>query len=147
MHISLTEQMQQVRDTYEQLELSLGEAAAADLFAKSIFYISIGSNDFIHYYFRNTTNVRSLFLPWEFNQLLVDTIKHELKVFFFTLTVSMSVILKMLSACDLLILGHGCYFFTGCILVVSVWWRETHLLDDFNHWCDSSLFLIKITRL
>ncbi|KAF3333148.1 GDSL esterase/lipase 7 [Carex littledalei] len=79
MHISLMEQMQQVSETYERLELSLGEAAAADLFANSIFYISIGSNDFIHYYFKNTTNVRPLFLPWEFNQLLVDTIKHELK--------------------------------------------------------------------
>jgi hypothetical protein len=102
MHISLTEQMQQVSDTYERLELGLGESAAADLFANSIFYISIGSNDFIHYYFRNTTNVRSLFLPWEFNQLLVKTVKQEIQVFFFTLylAVFMSVILKTLRSYD-----------------------------------------------
>ncbi|KAJ4808300.1 GDSL esterase/lipase [Rhynchospora pubera] len=79
MHLSLKRQMQQVSDTYERLELGLGEVAAADLFTKSVFYISIGTNDFTHYYFRNTTNIRSLYLPWEFNQLLVETIQHELK--------------------------------------------------------------------
>ncbi|XP_020088379.1 GDSL esterase/lipase 7-like [Ananas comosus] len=79
MHVSLTQQIQQVTDTSEQLALSLGEEAAADLFRRSVFYVSIGSNDFIHYYLRNTSSVQSLYLPWEFNQLLVNTVKQELK--------------------------------------------------------------------
>lgn len=82
MHVSLTQQIQQVTDTSEQLALSLGEEAAADLFRRSVFYVSIGSNDFIHYYLRNTSSVQSLYLPWEFNQLLVNTVKQELKVSF-----------------------------------------------------------------
>ncbi|XP_072964345.1 GDSL esterase/lipase 7 [Typha angustifolia] len=79
MHVSLTQQIQQVGDTFEHLALNLGEEAAADLFARSVFYVSIGSNDFIHYYLRNTSSVQSLYLPWEFNQLLVSTMKQEIK--------------------------------------------------------------------
>ncbi|KAG1330439.1 GDSL esterase/lipase 7 [Cocos nucifera] len=78
-HISLTQQIQQVTDTLEQFALSLGEEAAVDLVSRSVFYVSIGSNDFIHYYLRNTSSVQSLYLPWEFNQLLATTVKEELK--------------------------------------------------------------------
>ncbi|TVU32445.1 hypothetical protein EJB05_24176, partial [Eragrostis curvula] len=79
MHVSLTQQVQQVEDTYEQLSLALGEAAAADLFRRSVFFVSIGSNDFIHYYLRNVSGVQTRYLPWEFNQLLVNTMRQEIK--------------------------------------------------------------------
>nr|CAB3449654.1 unnamed protein product [Digitaria exilis] len=79
MHVSLTQQVQQVEDTYEQLSLALGEAAAANLFKRSVFFVSIGSNDFIHYYLRNVSGVQMRYLPWEFNQLLVSTIRQEIK--------------------------------------------------------------------
>ncbi|KAL6877517.1 hypothetical protein ACP4OV_012732 [Aristida adscensionis] len=79
MHVSLTQQVQQVEDTYEQLSLALGEAAAADLFKKSVFFVSIGCNDFIHYYLRNISGVQMRYLPWEFNQLLVSTMRQEIK--------------------------------------------------------------------
>ncbi|CAL4945448.1 unnamed protein product [Urochloa decumbens] len=79
MHVSLTQQVQQVEDTYEQLSLALGEAAAANLFKKSVFFVSIGSNDFIHYYLRNVSGVQMRYLPWEFNQLLVSTMRQEIK--------------------------------------------------------------------
>ncbi|RWW16970.1 hypothetical protein GW17_00019111 [Ensete ventricosum] len=78
-HISLSQQIQQVSDTFQQLELSLGEQATADLISKSVFYVSIGSNDFIHYYLQNTSSAQVLYLPWEFNQLLVTTMKQALK--------------------------------------------------------------------
>ncbi|URE18587.1 GDSL-like Lipase/Acylhydrolase [Musa troglodytarum] len=71
--------IQQVSDTFQQFELSLGEEATADLISKSVFYVSIGSNDFIHYYLQNTSSAQVLFLPWEFNQLLVTTMKQALK--------------------------------------------------------------------
>ncbi|KAF5183578.1 GDSL esterase/lipase [Thalictrum thalictroides] len=78
-HISLTQQMQQVADTFQQFTINLGEAAATDLISKSVFYLSIGSNDYIHYYLRNVSRVQTLYLPWSFNQLLVTTVKQELK--------------------------------------------------------------------
>ncbi|KAG0532810.1 hypothetical protein BDA96_04G139200 [Sorghum bicolor] len=79
MHVSLTQQVQQVEDTYEQLSLALGEAAVANLFRRSVFFVSIGSNDFIHYYLRNVSGVQMRYLPWEFNQLLVSTMRQEIK--------------------------------------------------------------------
>ncbi|KAK3156639.1 hypothetical protein QOZ80_2AG0109890 [Eleusine coracana subsp. coracana] len=79
MHVSLTQQVQQVEDTYEQLSLALGEVAAADLFSRSVFFVSIGSNDFIHYYLRNVSGVQTRYLPWEFNRLLVNTMRQEIK--------------------------------------------------------------------
>lgn len=82
MHVSLTQQVQQVEDTYEQLALALGEAATADLFRRSVFFVSIGSNDFIHYYLRNVSGVQMRYLPWEFNQLLVNAVRQEIKVNF-----------------------------------------------------------------
>ncbi|KAF0932443.1 hypothetical protein E2562_010352 [Oryza meyeriana var. granulata] len=79
MHVSLNQQVQQVEDTYEQLALALGEAATTDLFRKSVFFVSIGSNDFIHYYLRNVSGVQIRYLPWEFNQLLVNAMRQEIK--------------------------------------------------------------------
>lgn len=83
-HISLTQQILQLIDTFQQLEMDLGVAAAADFISRSVFYISIGSNDFIHYYMQNTSAVLSLFLPWEFNQMLANTLKQEIKVLCFS---------------------------------------------------------------
>jgi hypothetical protein len=47
-----------------------------------VFFVSIGSNDFIHYYLRNVSGVQMRYLPWEFNQLLVSTMRQEIKVHF-----------------------------------------------------------------
>uniref|UniRef100_A0A452Z4R6 GDSL esterase/lipase n=1 Tax=Aegilops tauschii subsp. strangulata TaxID=200361 RepID=A0A452Z4R6_AEGTS len=52
VHVSLTRQVKQVEDTYEQLALALGEAATVNLFKRSVFFLSIRSKDFIHYYLR-----------------------------------------------------------------------------------------------
>ncbi|KAD2394496.1 hypothetical protein E3N88_41473 [Mikania micrantha] len=49
-HISFSQQIQQVMDTFQQFILTMGEHAAADHISNSVFYISIGTNDFIHYY-------------------------------------------------------------------------------------------------
>lgn len=78
-HISLTQQIQQVMDTVQLFILTLGEESANDLTSHSVFYISIGSNDFIHYYLRNVSSVQYLFLPWSFNQFLAQTMKQEIQ--------------------------------------------------------------------
>ncbi|CAK9174834.1 unnamed protein product [Ilex paraguariensis] len=78
-HISFAQQIQQVTDTTQLFILSMGEDAAAKLISNSIFYISIGTNDYIHYYLRNVSNVQSLYVPWSFNQFLAQTMKQEIK--------------------------------------------------------------------
>ncbi|KAL5707616.1 hypothetical protein ACHQM5_018500 [Ranunculus cassubicifolius] len=75
IHISLTQQIQQVSDTFQQLIIGLGNEAATDLISKSVFYLSIGSNDYIHYYLRNVSRV----LPSGFNDVLATTVKQQLK--------------------------------------------------------------------
>ncbi|XP_062146597.1 GDSL esterase/lipase 7 [Alnus glutinosa] len=79
LHISFTQQIQQFTDTYQQFILSMGEHRATDLITNSVFYLSIGINDYIHYYLRNVSNVQNLFLPWSFNKFLASTIKLEIK--------------------------------------------------------------------
>ncbi|EOY25056.1 hypothetical protein QUC31_009074 [Theobroma cacao] len=78
-HISFTHQIQQFTDTYQQFVLSLGEDVANDLISSSVLYISIGINDYIHYYLRNVSNVQNLYLPWGFNQFLASTMRQEIK--------------------------------------------------------------------
>ncbi|XP_031504460.1 GDSL esterase/lipase At5g08460 isoform X2 [Nymphaea colorata] len=81
-HISLTQQIEQAVDTFQLITLSLGERRANRLFAESIFFLSVGSNDYIHHYLRNASGVKSLYLPWGFNQLLISTVKQRLKTLY-----------------------------------------------------------------
>jgi hypothetical protein len=60
----------------------MGEAAANELISNSVFYISIGVNDYIHYYLRNASNIQNLYLPWSFNQFVAASIRQEIKVTF-----------------------------------------------------------------
>lgn len=79
-HISFTQQIQQFMDTFQQFVLNMGEHAAANHISDSVFYISIGINDYIHYYLFNISNVQNLYPPWNFNQFLAATIRQEIKV-------------------------------------------------------------------
>ncbi|KAJ8451124.1 hypothetical protein Cgig2_026933 [Carnegiea gigantea] len=78
-HISFAQQIQQVTDTSQQLMISMGEETAVDLISNSIFYISIGTNDYIHYYLRNVSSVQSLHSPSSFSHLLSATLKQGIK--------------------------------------------------------------------
>ncbi|XP_010529639.1 PREDICTED: GDSL esterase/lipase At5g08460 [Tarenaya hassleriana] len=77
--VSFAMQIEQFVDTYQQIILSIGEEAADNLISNSVFYISIGVNDYIHFYIRNISNVQNLYSPWHFNQFLVSNMKRELK--------------------------------------------------------------------
>ncbi|ESR52564.1 hypothetical protein CICLE_v10023992mg, partial [Citrus x clementina] len=77
--ISLTQQIQQFTDTYQQFIINMGEDPAAHFFSNSVFYISIGINDYIHYYLPNISNVQNVYLPWAFNKFLAHTLKQEIK--------------------------------------------------------------------
>lgn len=78
--ISLTQQIQQFTDTYQQFIINMGEDAAAHFISNSVFYISVGINDYIHYYLPNISNVQNVYLPWAFNKFLAYTLKQEIKV-------------------------------------------------------------------
>jgi hypothetical protein len=65
--------------------LSERPRVGADLFSKSVFFVSIRSNDFIHYYLRNVLGVQTSYLLLEFNRLLVNTTRQEFKVCFLLL--------------------------------------------------------------
>ncbi|CAI0408735.1 unnamed protein product [Linum tenue] len=54
--ISLTHQVQQFTDSLQTFILSIGEQATAELVSSSVLYISIGINDYIHYYLPNISN-------------------------------------------------------------------------------------------
>ncbi|KAK3228079.1 hypothetical protein Dsin_007941 [Dipteronia sinensis] len=77
--ISFTQQIQQFTDTYQQFIIEMGEESAASLISESVFYISIGVNDYIHYYLSNESNVQNMYLPWNFNQFLASTVSQEIK--------------------------------------------------------------------
>jgi hypothetical protein len=77
-------------------------SCCSHLFKKSMFCVSVGSNGFIHYYLRNVSGVQ-MYLPWEFNQLLVNTNQG-------------------LRSCSLVYSVHHCLLVLGCtwLLVVCV---------------------------
>ncbi|KAK9674060.1 hypothetical protein RND81_12G208300 [Saponaria officinalis] len=77
--ISMAQQIQQLTDTLQKFKLKMGEGAALNFIANSIFYISIGTNDYLHYYLQNVSGVQSSFTPWNFNHLLATTVKMEIK--------------------------------------------------------------------
>ena len=79
-HVLLSQQIQQFTDTYQQFVLSMGQQDAVDLISNSVLYISIGINDYIHYYLRNESNVQNVYYPWSFNRFLASTVKQEIKV-------------------------------------------------------------------
>ncbi|KAI9108322.1 hypothetical protein K1719_020513 [Acacia pycnantha] len=78
-HISFNQQIQQFSDTLQQFILSMGEKATTSLISESVFYISIGINDYIHYYLLNVSNVDNMYLPWRFNQFLASSVTQGIK--------------------------------------------------------------------
>ncbi|XP_071737453.1 GDSL esterase/lipase 7 [Rutidosis leptorrhynchoides] len=78
-HISFSHQIQQVMDTFQRFILTMGEKAAADFISNSMFYISIGTNDFIHYYLPDVSDVQSKYVSWRFTQFLARSMKQEIK--------------------------------------------------------------------
>ncbi|KAM7280589.1 hypothetical protein ACFE04_007723 [Oxalis oulophora] len=77
--ISFTQQIQQFADTRQMFILSMGEEAAANIISNSVLYISIGINDYIHYYLQNESSVQNLFHPWGFNQFLASLLRQEIR--------------------------------------------------------------------
>ncbi|XP_002974632.2 GDSL esterase/lipase 7 [Selaginella moellendorffii] len=73
-HIPMAEQVQHIVEIQQRLASKIGEDAANAVISNSIHYISIGSNDFIHYYLRNVSDVQNKMTNFEFNQLLISSL-------------------------------------------------------------------------
>ncbi|KAJ7296081.1 hypothetical protein O6H91_15G080500 [Diphasiastrum complanatum] len=70
--IPFVEQINRMLQIHDELASLLGEQAASQLISQSMYYISIGSNDFIHYYIRNVSGVQEKLSPAEFSNMLVS---------------------------------------------------------------------------
>ncbi|KAH9302625.1 hypothetical protein KI387_014208 [Taxus chinensis] len=77
-HISLSQQTEQFSEMSQDMSLAFGADETKERISKSIIYVSVGSNDYIHYYLRNVSGIQSLQPPWKFNKLLVQGIRDEL---------------------------------------------------------------------
>ncbi|KAL9688093.1 hypothetical protein QQ045_032506 [Rhodiola kirilowii] len=60
--VTMGEQVQQLSIVKTRLEAKIGAAPAADLLAKSLFFISTGSNDLFTYYYSNSSVARDEFI-------------------------------------------------------------------------------------
>ncbi|KAL4592743.1 hypothetical protein LXL04_005747 [Taraxacum kok-saghyz] len=78
-HVSFGQQIQQIIDTFQLFIIQMGEKPAANFISNSIIYISIGTNDYIHYYLPNVSDVQSKYVSWKFNQFLAYSMKQEIK--------------------------------------------------------------------
>ncbi|KAL9246564.1 hypothetical protein vseg_020082 [Gypsophila vaccaria] len=77
--VSFSQQIQQLSDTFQLFKMNMGVEAAANIISKSILYVSIGTNDYIHYYLLNVSGIQSLYTPWSFNRFLANTVKQQIK--------------------------------------------------------------------
>ncbi|EFJ10939.1 hypothetical protein SELMODRAFT_127225 [Selaginella moellendorffii] len=77
-HAPLYRQIEYFREAKEALDSSLGAYNSSLLVSKSIFYISIGNNDFANNYYRNPTLQRNYTLD-QFEDLLISILRRQIK--------------------------------------------------------------------
>ncbi|RZC46361.1 hypothetical protein C5167_039306 [Papaver somniferum] len=76
--ISMNKQIENYSAVYGQLVQQLGNNEMQKHFAKSLFAIVIGSNDLINY-FKSGSDLRKQYTPQQFTDLMVATLKDQLK--------------------------------------------------------------------
>lgn len=76
---TMDEQIQNFKSTLQELSLLLGNETA-DLIARSLFFICIGSNDYINNYLHPLQMKEKRFPPAAFAQLLIQEYRRQIKV-------------------------------------------------------------------
>uniref|UniRef100_A0A7N0VHY6 GDSL esterase/lipase n=1 Tax=Kalanchoe fedtschenkoi TaxID=63787 RepID=A0A7N0VHY6_KALFE len=74
---SLSQQLRQVTDTFQQLQLQLSQETAKHLIRSFIFYVSFGKNDYTDIFLRNTSGIMSKG-GQQFAHILVGQMIHAL---------------------------------------------------------------------
>lgn len=78
-HISFSEQLGMFSNSEAKMSILLGQAATKEAIERSVFYFSIGNNDFIHYYLRNVSGVLDRQNSVEFSSMLLESLSNHLK--------------------------------------------------------------------
>ncbi|WCJ41532.1 GDSL-like Lipase/Acylhydrolase superfamily protein [Euphorbia peplus] len=78
-HQSLNQQLRQVLETFQLLELQLGEETAQQFIKSSVLYLSFGRDDYVDLYLRNSSGLMLKHTGQEFAEVLVDQIVHAMR--------------------------------------------------------------------
>jgi hypothetical protein len=78
-HQSLNQQLRQVFETLQLLQLQLGEYGAERLVRSSAVYLSLGKDDYIDLFLRNSSGVMLKFSSQEFARILVNQMVHVIR--------------------------------------------------------------------
>lgn len=70
---SLNQQLRQAFETLQLLQLRLGQETATNFIKSSIFYLSFGKDDFLHYFLHNLSGTRN------FTQILVHQMTNAIR--------------------------------------------------------------------
>lgn len=71
-HQSLNQQLRQVFETFQLLQLELGEGSAKDIIESSVFYLSFGKDDYLDLFLQSSSGVMGKYSGLEFASILVD---------------------------------------------------------------------------
>ncbi|GLT48404.1 hypothetical protein SLA2020_220340 [Shorea laevis] len=69
---SLNQQIRQVFETFQLLQLQLGQERAYNFIRSSIFYLSFGKDDYVELFLRNNSEIMVKYSGQQFAQILVD---------------------------------------------------------------------------
>ncbi|XP_038707351.1 GDSL esterase/lipase At1g71250-like [Tripterygium wilfordii] len=78
-HQSLNQQLRQVSETFQILQLQLGDDSAQRFIRSSIFYLSFGKDDYIDLFLRNTSGIMLKYSGPEFAHILVSQMVDAIK--------------------------------------------------------------------
>ncbi|KAH7561360.1 hypothetical protein JRO89_XS10G0216100 [Xanthoceras sorbifolium] len=78
-HQSLNQQIRQVFETFQLLQLELGEESAKNFIKSSVFYLSFGKDDYIDLFLRNFSGVMFKYSGQEFAHILVNQVVHVIR--------------------------------------------------------------------
>ncbi|KAK0603819.1 hypothetical protein LWI29_009046 [Acer saccharum] len=76
---SLNQQERQVFETFQLLQLELGEESAKNFIKSSVFYLSFGKDDYIDLFLRNFSGVMFRYSGQQFAHILVNQMIHVIR--------------------------------------------------------------------
>ncbi|KAI5577809.1 hypothetical protein BDE02_09G140000 [Populus trichocarpa] len=81
-HSSFNQQLRQVYETFQLLQLQLGQDIAQDFIKSSMFYLSFGKDDYVDLFLRNSSGVMLKYSGQEFARILVNQMVHAIRTLY-----------------------------------------------------------------
>lgn len=85
--IPFDEQLRNFEDTLNQIRGNIGAVNLATQLARCIFFVGMGSNDYLNNYLMPNYNTRNQFNGQQYANLLVQTYNNQLNVSFFAIVI------------------------------------------------------------